>query len=169
MIEYILNELNVLLNSAQDEDFRKKIKDEFSKKNSITQVEIKKNLANAQKRIDEINVIIKELYEDKVKGNITLEIFQKLSSEFIKEQKELSNAIIDYSKERADLDISKDTLKGFFDIVEKYRMQGSITQLTHEIVDDFIDKIEVFESKKVDGKRQQKVNIYFKGIGILSV
>lgn len=77
--------------------------------------------------------------------------------------------MIDYSKERADLDISKDTLKGFFDIVEKYRMQGSITQLTHEIVDDFIDKIEVFESKKVDGKRQQKVNIYFKGIGILSI
>lgn len=157
LIEYILNELNVLLNSAQDEDFRKKIKDEFSKKNSITQVEI--------------NVIIKELYEDKVKGNITLEIFQKLSSEFINEQKELANAIIDYSKERADLDNSKDALKGFLDIVEKYkyRTQGSITQLTHEIVDDFIDKIEVFESKKVDGKRQQKVNIYFKGIGILSV
>lgn len=155
LIEYILNELNVLLNSAQDEDFRKKIKDEFSKKNSLTQVEI--------------NVIIKELYEDKVNGNITLEIFQKLSSEFINEQKELSNAIIDYSKERADLDNSKDALKGFLDIVEKYRTQGSITQLTNEIVDDFIDKIEVFESKKVDGKRQQKVNIYFKGIGILSV
>lgn len=171
LIEYILNELNVLLNSAQDEDFRKKIKDEFLKKNSLTQVEIKKNLANAQKRIDEINVIIKELYEDKVKGNITLEIFQKLSSEFINEQKELANAIIDYSNERADLDNSKDALKGFLDIVEKYkyRTQGSITQLTHEIVDDFIDKIEVFESKKVDGKRQQKVNIYFKGIGILSI
>ena len=169
MIEYILSELNMLLDSAQNEDFCKKIREDFSKKNSLMQVEIKKNLANAQKRIDEINVIIKELYEDKVKGNITLEIFQKLSSEFIKEQKELSNAIIDYSKERANLDISKDTLKGFFDIVEKYRMQGSITQLTHEIVDDFIDKIEVFESKKVDSKRQQKVNIYFKGIGILSI
>ena len=111
------------------------------------------------------------MYEDKVKGNITLEIFQKLSSEFINEQKELANAIIDYSNERADLDNSKDALKGFLDIVEKYkyRTQGSITQLTHEIVDDFIDKIEVFESKKVDGKRQQKVNIYFKGIGILSI
>lgn len=169
LIEYILSELNMLLDSAQNEDFCKKIREDFSKKNSLMQVEIKKNLANAQKRIDEINVIIKELYEDKVKGNITLEIFQKLSSEFIKEQKELSNAIIDYSKERANLDISKDTLKGFFDIVEKYRMQGSITQLTHEIVDDFIDKIEVFESKKVDSKRQQKVNIYFKGIGILSI
>lgn len=170
LIEYVLNELNILLDSAQDfEDFRKKIKDEFSKKNSLTQVEIKKNLDNTQKRIVEINLIIKELYEDKVKGNITLEIFQKLSSEFIKEQKNLSNAIIDYSKERADLDNSKDTLKGFLDIVEKYRIQGSITQLTHEIVDDFIDKIEVFESKKLDGKRQQKVNVYFKGIGILSV
>lgn len=149
--------------------FVKKLERNFPKRIALCKLRLKKNLANAQKRIDEINVIIKELYEDKVKGNITLEIFQKLSSEFIKEQKELSNAMIDYSKERADLDISKDTLKGFFDIVEKYRMQGSITQLTHEIVDDFIDKIEVFESKKVDGKRQQKVNIYFKGIGILSI
>lgn len=170
LIEYVLNELNILLDSAKDfEDFRKKIKDEFSKKNNLTQVEIKKNLANTQKRIDEINVIIKELYEDKVKGNITLEIFQKLSSEYTKEQRKLSASIIDYSKECAYWDNAKNALKGFLDIIEKYRMQGSITQLTHEIVDDFIDKIEVFESKKIDGKRQQKVNIYFKGIGILSV
>lgn len=167
LIEYVLGEINAVLKSAQNpEKFQKIINAEFSKRNSKNQSDMKKNILQAQKRFSEIDKIIKELYEDKVKGNVTLELFQKLSSEYTNEQKELSQAILDYNKKCLDFGKTKNELKGFFDVVEKYRSQSSINELTPEIVEEFTDRIEISETKKADGKRQPL--IYFKGIGLLS-
>ena len=67
-----------------------------------------------------------------------------------------------------DFEKTKSALKGFFDTVDNYSDVTFIEKLTPDIVNDFIDRIEIFEAKKnVDGKRQQQVNIYFRGIGII--
>lgn len=167
LVEYVLCEINAVLKSAQDSgNFQKIINTEFSKRNSKNQSDMKKNILQAQKRFAEIDKIIKELYEDKVNGNITLELFQKLSSEYVNEQTELSQTILNYNKKCLDFDKTKNELKGFFDVVEKYRLQGFINELTPEIVEEFTDRIEISETKKADGKRQPF--IYFKGIGLLS-
>lgn len=169
LVEYVLDILNKLLDEAKDKKaFEEKVNESVTRKNNHKQNEAKKNLDNAQTRINEIDKIIKELYEDKVHGNITLEIFQKLSSIYTKEQKELSEKIFEYTKECIEIGKAKSALKEFFGILEKYLTQGGIGYLTREIVDDFVDRIEVFETKN-EGKRQQKVNvnIYFKGIGLL--
>ena len=41
-----------------------------------------KNLKNAQTRISEIDAILKNLYEDKVRGNITLELLKSSKMSF---------------------------------------------------------------------------------------
>ena len=61
----------------------------------------------------------------------------------------------------------KKSLKDFFDTVKIYSTQSPIENLTPKIVSDFIDRIEVFEKEKIDGEKKQKINIYFKGIGLL--
>lgn len=163
-----MKSLNAVLESAKDfAKFKKQIYADYNKKNSRSLNEIKRNLTETQKRISKIDMIIKEMYEDKVNGNISLEIFQKLSSEYCLEQKELSSKVLDLKKKCAEFGQTKTALKGFFDIVQKYMEHGSLNELTPEIVSEFIDRIEIGETKKVDGKRQQQVNIYFRGIGLL--
>lgn len=168
LAEIVMNLINKLLETAgrNPEEFRKNISTEFTKRNELSQAEIKKEISSAQKRTDEINQIIKTLYEDKVKGNVSLEIFQKLSSEYCSEQKSLTAVIMNSNKKIADLGKTRAALKGFFDIVDSYCTKGKIEELTKEIVEDFIDHIVVSQEKKADGKRQPK--IYFRGIGLLS-
>ncbi len=166
--DHVLKSLNAVLESAKDfAKFKKQIYADYNKKNSRSLNEIKRNLTETQKRISKIDMIIKEMYEDKVNGNISLEIFQKLSSEYCLEQKELSSKVLDLKKKCAEFGQTKTALKGFFDIVQKYMEHGSVNELTPEIVSEFIDRIEIGETKKVDGKRQQHVNIYFRGIGLM--
>ena len=170
MKNYVLQALDDILKCSADfENFRRIINAELSKINSQTVSEVKKEIVQTQKRIDEIDVIIKELYEDKVKGNISIEIFRKLSSNYCDEQKALSAKIFELNKKSAELGKAKTAQKGFFDVVQKYSEKGCIDELTVEIIADFIDRIEIGETKKVDGKRQQQVNIYFIGIGSIDL
>ena len=168
LTDIVLNLINQLLETAgkSPEDFKKLISSELTKQNGLSQAEIKKEISSAQKRTDEIDQIIKALYEDKVKGNISLEIFQKLSSEYCSEQKSLTAKILDCNKKIADLGKTKEAMKGFFGVVDRYCTKGKISELTKEIVEEFIDHIVISKEKKADGKRQPE--IYFRGIGLLS-
>ena len=84
----------------------------------------------------------------------------------MREQKELSAKIVMLNQKLAEQSNFQTVLTNFFESVQKFRAFGVITTLTVEIVESLIDRIEVCETKKVDGKRQQQVNIYLRGIGL---
>ena len=168
LADVVMQEINKLLCSSQNnsEDFCRKINAEIKKQNGLSQAEAKKEISVAQSRTTEIDEIIKSLYEDKVKGNISLEIFQKLSSEYCSEQKLLTAKIIDCNKRIAELGKRREEIRRFFEVVSKYSSGDSLQELTKEVIGDFIDHIVISQEKEADGKRQPQ--IYFKGIGILS-
>ena len=53
----------------------------------------------------------------------------------------------------------------FTAIIEKYL---DIKELNKTVLNELIDKIEVHEAEKIDGKRVQKVDIYYRFIGNLN-
>ncbi len=168
LIEYVKNAINNFLKcESSREKLFAAIQDGIIKRNHQTQMEMQKNLFDAQNRVKEIDGIIKSLYEDKVRGNISIELFQRLSRNFKNEQDELNNYIIKNTKDNVVINKEKTAVNDFINIVKNY--SNTISELTPEIVKDFIEHIEVFEAKKIDGIRQQKINIYFKGIGLLNL
>ena len=50
--------------------------------------------------------------------------------------------------------------------IQRARQITRLTELTPEIVHEFIDKILVSQPVKVDGKRHQRVDIYYSTIGL---
>ena len=50
----------------------------------------------------------------------------------------------------------------FIDLVRKYL---HITELTPQILNEFIDKVTVHQAVKVDGKRRRDIDVYFNGVG----
>lgn len=167
LIEYVKNAINDFLKSDSEREILfSNIQKSILERNSHTQIQLQKNLSEAQSRVKEIDVILKSLYEDKVMGNLSIELFQKLSQDFKEEQNELNDFIFNNAKDSIDVAKEKTAVNEFIGIVNKY--DSKITTLTPDIVDDFIERIEVFEAKKIDGNRQQKINIYFKGIGLLN-
>ena len=122
----------------------------------------KREIAQAEKRIAELDRIFKRIYEDDINGAISHERFLKLSADYEAEQKELieqvkiwREAIETFEQDKADFD-------SFATIVRKY---VGIRELTPTIVNEFVKKIIVHAPDKSSGHRRQKIELVWNFIG----
>ena len=125
----------------------------------------KKELEQAKKRITEIDNLFMHIYEDNISGKLTDERFRSLSFNYDKEQKELKAKIEQLSKEINNTEKKTTDLTQFISNVKKYT---EITKLTPEILNELIEKILVHQAEKVNGKKIQEIDIYYRGVGIIS-
>lgn len=120
--------------------------------------EDKRRLAQAKKRLADIDVLMTRIYEDMVLGNLSQERYQKMAEGYEAEQANLNNEIIgleDWAATREEMDNGFDQ---FAALVEKY---VDIPELTPTIVNEFIKKIIVYAPEKQGTTRIQKVRIIF--------
>jgi DNA invertase Pin-like site-specific DNA recombinase len=136
---------------------------EASELKSAEEAKAKKGkLTKNQKRHAELDAIIMRLYEDKVTGSLSAKRFETLSGEYEGEQEELERQIAGL---QAELDrFSADGKKAdkFIEIVRRYT---DFSELTPAMLNEFVEKILVHESERINGKRVQKVEIYLNFIG----
>ena len=124
----------------------------------------RREIAQAEKRIAELDRIFKRIYEDDISGTISHERFLKLSAEYEAEQKELTEKVKTdremvnaYEQDKADFD-------SFAAVIRKY---VGITELTPTIVNEFVKKIIVHAPDKSSGHRRQKIQIIWNFVGEL--
>lgn len=125
-----------------------------------------KEYEQAQTRIADIDKIIRKLYEDNVMGKIPEERFYKMSAEYEAEQKALEERI---TKLKHTIDTANEqslNTDRFLALVKKYT---EITELDAEIIREFIDKIIVFKAEKIDGRRTQRIQIFYNCIGAIDL
>ena len=173
---YITDEVlqNLVLENIQKViSYMKNYEDLFIKEQlaKSTQDEIKriakskKELEKAKNRVIEIDNLFMHIYEDNVSGKISDDRFRNLSFNYDKEQQELKLKTQQLSKdientEKKDTDITK-----FISNVKKYT---EITELSPEILNELIEKIVIHQQEKVNGKKVQEIDIYYRGVGIIS-
>lgn len=129
-------------------------------------LEDKKQLTQYQQRLKEIDNLIQHIYEDNVSGKITDEMFSNFSTNYMNEQKELKEKIEILSQNISKTEQKETAITSFVDKIKKYT---EIKELTPEITNELIDKILVHQQTKVDGKKYQQIDIYYSGVGIISV
>ncbi len=171
--EHILKEL-VLENIKQVLSYIRSYEDLFIKQKLETSLEEqkkidsinKKLLSQYEKRIKDIDNLIQHIYEDNISGKITDERFTILSLNYEKEQKELKSKVKELANK---LDTTKQQELDLESFVSKVKQYTEISELTPEIINELIDKIYVYQSKKVNGKPTQQIDIYYNGIGIINI
>ena len=67
---------------------------------------------------------------------------------------------------RRELDKAKSRVVEIDQLIQRARQVTRLTELTPEIVHEFIDKIVVSKPDKVDGKRHQRMDIHYNTIGL---
>ncbi len=123
----------------------------------------RRELDKATVRVVEIDQLIQKSYEDMTKGLLSEERFATLTLSLETEQKQLKAAIPEME---ATLDATTDKAADLQRFIERARQVTRLTELTPEIVHEFIEKIVVSKSDKVDGKRHQRVDIHYNTIGL---
>ena len=126
-----------------------------------------KELDAAEKRIAELSVIFKRLYEDNGCGRISDERFTELSSDYEKEQHALKEQRTQLQAELARAKEAKSNAEQFMETVRK---NAHFEALTHTLLREFVDKIIVHEgSRDEDGIRRQEIEIYYSFVGKLDL
>ena len=122
----------------------------------------KRELEQAQARITKLDDIIQKLYEDNLDGKISDERFSKMTANYEAEQQTLEHRIKELSALIAAHNDTTSNIDSFLKIVRKYT---EITELTAEIIREFIDKVYVYQSERIDGNKVQRIKIVYNCIG----
>ena len=129
--------------------------------------ESKRELEQAQSRMDRLDHIIQKLYEDNIDGKISDERFCRMSANYEKEQKELLAAVEHDEQSVRKAEQEKIDLKVF---LEAIRECTDLKELTPTIVNTLIKRIEVHNSEKgEDGLKHVPVDISFTAVGIINI
>ena len=165
--QILIRQINDVMNfvSEYEDEFVRQVMERGTAEHLKQTSSLKKTIDTAKRRIEQIDSVISQLYEDKVIGEITAEMFTKLSAKYIAEQKEQSSVFQKARKELSDLEAKKTDVGKIVAIVKKY---SHITELSPQILNELVDKVVVHQAEKVDGKRQQNIEVYFNGVGQIS-
>lgn len=142
----------------------------FAKKHKLSKQQdlkaAKLKLSQSKARIEEIDRVLTKLYEDNALGKITDERFEKLSSTYEKEQRELANNVSKAETDIAEAEKDNVDMKVFLKTI---RNCTDLKELTPAIVNTLIKKIYVHNAEKVDGHKKVKIDIEFVAVGLISI
>ena len=147
---------------ANKDEFLEKVRAASQIRQQDAAKEAKRKLNKDRKRRDELDGIIKKLYESFAVGRISEERFDSLLADYEAEQKELDASVSDAEARIASFDEDTARAEQFLELAKKYT---DFSELTTPMINEFIEKIIVHAPEKVDGDRVRQVDIYLSFIG----
>ena len=125
-------------------------------------VRLEKRLAKKQKRVSEINRLIRKLYEDNISGKLNDKRFNAMLSDYESELEALEEDIDRDNAELEGMSAKKTDVDVFMELVKKHT---TFEELTPAILNEFVDKIMVYKAVGSGANRTQDVDIYLNYIG----
>ncbi len=126
----------------------------------------RKEYEQAKARIAKLDTLIQRIYEDNVEGKISDDRFAKLSANYEMEQAQLQSRMEELQRFLDDAKEKSLNADHFLALVRKYT---DIRELDAEIIREFVERINVFQAEKVDGHRQQRIQIIYNCIGAVDL
>lgn len=166
LVEIVLNDINYYADIAlKDENIIKTIEKQLA---TITDTEGKKyknEIKKLNKRLQELDKIFLNLYEDKVLNHISERNYLQMAEKYQNEQAEIIDKLQNIESKVKEDEENKNGAVSFINIIKQY---NGIEELDRKILNSLIDRIEVSEKYiDKDGIKTQKVVIYYKYIGTL--
>lgn len=149
-----------------EDEFIQKVREASEIKHADKAKELKQRISKEKKRHEELDVLIKKLYESYAMGKMPEKRYDSLSAQYEQEQADLETRL---EADQQQLDsFNQDTIRidRFMELVHKYR---DFPDLTPAMITEFVDRIMVHEPTKIDGERIVHVDIYLNFIGDFQV
>ena len=126
----------------------------------------KKELQTLLARDEELDGLFERIYEDNVSGKLSDDRFAKMSRRYEDEQKELAEKIKKLRSEIEKQSSRSMTTDMFIGLVRKYTRAR---KLTPRMLNELIEKIEVFNAEKIDGVWEQRLRIHYNCVGTIEI
>ena len=126
----------------------------------------KRRLAQAEKRLGELDRLFIRIYEDNVAGRITDERFSMMSKTYEDEQTQLKVEIQSLQQEIEEQEQQIENLEQFIQRVHKYE---DLQELTPYALRELVKAIYIEAPDKSSGKRRQGIRISYDLVGFIPV
>ena len=125
-----------------------------------------KELKTLLARDEELDDLFERIYEDNVSGKLSDDRFAKMSRRYEDEQKELAEKIKKLRSEIEKQSSRSMTTDMFIGLVRKYTRAR---KLTPRMLNELVEKIEVFNAEKIDGVWEQRLRIHYNCVGTIEI
>ena len=126
----------------------------------------KKRLAQAEKRIGELDRLFIKIYEDNAKGKLNDDRFAMMSKTYEDEQAQLKVEIVNLQKE---IEVQERQIEDLEQFIQRARRYTDLTELTPYALRELVKAVYVEAPDKSSGKRKQKIHISYDLIGFIPV
>ena len=126
----------------------------------------KKRLAQAEKRIGELDRLFIKIYEDNAKGKLNDDRFSMMSKTYEDEQAQLKVEIVNLQKE---IEVQERQIEDLEQFIQRARRYTDLTELTPYALRELVKAVYVEAPDKSSGKRKQKIHISYDLIGFIPV
>lgn len=123
-------------------------------------------LAAATARSQELLRLYEYVYEDNVNGKVTDDWFMRLSHKYEVEQEELKKQMFDLKNKIERLDTAQNSSGSFIRAIRKFMTMQTLTPI---VLQELIDKIEVFPIEGTGKNRTQRLVIHYRFVGCIDL
>ena len=146
--------------------FRVEMEQKFRLQSEETIRVYKKRLAQAEKRIGELDRLFIKIYEDNAKGKLNDDRFAMMSKTYEDEQAQLKVEIINLQKE---VEVQERQIEDLEQFIQRARRYTDLTELTPYALRELVKAVYVEAPDKSSGKRKQRVHIEYDLVGYIPV
>ena len=133
-----------------------------TEKNNVRQAE--REIKKARKRLAELDTMFVKTYEEHARDEISDRNYNTLVTAYEKEQNELEAVVGKYEKAISAERTNSENAVNFVDLIKHY---ADVDELTQALLNTLIDRIEVHEPEEIDDGYIQKLDVYYKFVGII--
>ncbi len=150
-----------------DEDAFAELLEHKSNKDSMAERKAAESaLLAATARSQELLRLYERVYEDNVNGKVTDDWFMRLSHKYEVEQEELKKQMFDLKNKIERLDTAQNSSGSFIRAIRKFMTMQTLTPI---VLQELIDKIEVFPIEGTGKNRTQRLVIHYRFVGCIDL
>ena len=123
-------------------------------------------LSLAEARSKELLRLYERLYEDNVNGKVTDEWFMRLSHKYELEQEELKKQTFELKNKLDSLNNAKSSSESFIRAIRKFMSMQTLTPI---ILQELIEKIEIFNVEGKGKNKTQRLIIHYRFVGCIDL
>ena len=148
---------------TDEEGFRRALAKQAQQAQPDLQKQIRRQIHAREKRIAELEHLLKKLYEDYALGRITETRFEKLSASYEQGEEELKESLITEKAQLAEAQKEADRTEQFLALARKYR---DCAEITDDMIRAFVEKIVVHKTvRSADGQKTRQIEVHLSFIG----
>ena len=149
-----------------EKEFVQRVREASAVQQEETVREYRRRLSQSKKRHSELDGLVKKLYEANTTGKLNDRHFERLMAEYDSEQSALEITMVEMQGQIDAWSEDEQKTDRFIELVKRYT---DFTELTTPMLNEFVEKVIVYEGEGRGSVRRQRVDIFMNFIGAFEV